>query len=230
MTARVHEIFVNGRTLSSVVWISKRIDGFSAIAWGHSRGTRIRKLRTGRFHGGREVRGPPLTREEIQRSEERPPSRFMARWIVQPQYLPEARVSASALSVQGDVRPMNQRVPPSHAMKQRALVLSDSSPPTTMLRSTSIGPDCRVSRICLAAAGLVSLRRLMREVPEWDSCQIALPIEVAEFHDPADFPAATRRPSGSPSGVKNPALIAASALRELPAWAASVKVVPGPSA
>ena len=190
----------------------------------------MRKLRTGRFQGGREVRGPPLTREETQRSEERPPSRFMARWIVQPQCFPEVRVAASELSGQGEVRPMNQRVPPSHAMKQRALVLSDSRPLTARPRSTSIGPDCRVSRICLAVAGLVSLRRLMREVPEWDSCQIALPIEVAEFHDPADFPAATRRPSGSPSGVKNPALMAARALREVPAWAASVKVVPGPSA
>lgn len=203
---------------------------YTRTRWGHSRGRRMRKLRTGRFQGGREVRGPPLTREEIQRSEERPPSRFMARWIFHPQCWPEARLAARMLSGQGDVRPMNQRVPPSHAMKLRALVLSDSSPPTTRQRSTSIGPDCRDSRICLAVPRLVSLRRLMREVPKWDSCQRALPIEVAEFHDPADFPAATSRPSGSPWGVKNPALIAASALREEPAWAASMKVVPGPSA
>lgn len=189
---------------------------------GHSRGRRIKKLRTGRFQGGREVSGPLLTREETQRSEERPPSRFMARWIFQPQCWPEARLAARMLSGQGDVRPMNQRVPPSHAMKLRALVLSDSRPPTAMLRSTSIGPDCRDSRICLAVAGLVSLRRLMREVPECDSCQRALPIEVAEFHEPADFPFEISRPSGSPWGVKNPALIAASALREEPACAASM--------
>lgn len=155
-------------------------------------------MRTGRFHGGREVRGPPLTREEIQRSEERPPSRFMVRWIFQPQCWPEARLAARMLSGQGDVRPMNQRVPPSHAMKLRALVLSDSSPLTARPRSMSIGPDCRDSRIWLTVAGLVSLRRLMREVPEWDSCQRALPIEVAEFHEPADFPFETSRPSGSP--------------------------------
>lgn len=134
------------------------------------------------------------------------------------------------LSGQGEVRPMNQRVPPSHAMKLRALVLSDSSPLTASPRSTSIGPDCRDSRICLALAALVSLRRLMRDAPDCDSCQTALPIDVAEFHEPDDFPLEVSSPSGSPSGVKNPALIAAIASCEVPASAASMKWLPGPRA
>lgn len=72
-------------------------------------------------------------------------------------------------------------------------------------------------------------RRVIAELPDGSSCQIALPSDDAEFQFPAPFPAATTRPSGSPSGVKNPAFTADSPFFEIAAAAASAYLLPGPS-
>ncbi len=72
--------------------------------------------------------------------------------------------------------------------------------------------------------------RVMAGTPLEFMCQTPLPSDDAEFHDPARFPDAMTRPSGSPSGVKNPALIAASALHDWPAASAVANVEPGPPA
>ena len=72
--------------------------------------------------------------------------------------------------------------------------------------------------------------RVMAEISLEFSCQTPLPRDDAEFHDPARFPDAITRPNGSPSGVKNPALMAASALQDSPAASAVENIEAGPPA
>lgn len=58
---------------------------------------------------------------------------------------------------------------------------------------------------------LRELRRTMEDFPDELSIYIPLPSEEVEFHPPEVFPLEITRPSGFPSGVKNPALMARSA-------------------
>lgn len=203
--------------------------GIKSVTWIHQRGTSTRKLRTGRFHTARLETGPPCTFPEIQRSAERPPSRLSAECTRQPAGWPWARARPRFASEQGGVRPSHQRVPPSQAIKVRALVFPASNPETGRPSSTNIGPAWSNSRISVAADLPSPARRAIRLRPSASSHQTPPPSDDAGFQDPAGLPSDTTNPSGLPSGVKNPPFAAASPAKEFAALSASANLEPGPA-
>ena len=184
-----------------------------------------RKFRTGRFHSGRKLAGPPETEAETQRSVERPPSRLSAVWIFQSVGEPSPKAAPSFARVHTELLPTHQRLSPSQSINVRTAGFPPFSPETERPFSTSSGPAWRSSRELVSDG--TAARREMARCPDGDSVNTPLPKEE-RFQDPAALPSEMTLPSGAPSGVKNPAFTAARPSREAAADRASGYFEPGP--
>lgn len=163
----------------------------------------------------------------MNRSVERPPSRFRALRERHGAGDSAARAALRFASEHEDVMPIHQRLPPSVRRMDRRADLFASRPLIASPFSKSSGPAWMSSRAPEAWDWL--LRRKIVSAPDAFSAKMPLPREDAEFHAPLLCPSETTRPRGFPSGVKNPALMASSApCLSATDWEVS-KTEPGPN-